>query len=78
MAYLQLFLSWLLLNMITFLMVLVPHSVRIIGIMPNMDESDKFVVFGLWVLIEITIFFVLLVSATVFMCTCNKVPPGPG
>ena len=78
MAYLQLFLGWLLLNMATFCMVMIPHSAQFLNITPQMADTDKFVVFGLWVLVEITLFFILLVTATVIMCTCSKVPPGAG
>jgi len=76
--YIQLFCGWLILNFATFFMGVVPHSVRLLGFRANLDESDKFVVFGLWVLVEITVFFILLVSATVIMCTFEKVPEGPG
>ncbi len=78
MAYLQLFLGWLILNMATFCMVMIPHSAQFLNITPQTADTDKFVVFGLWVLVEITLFFVLLVTATIIMCTCSNVPPGAG
>ena len=77
-SYLLLFLGWLLLNVSTFALVTVPFSAQFLDIAPHMPDDEKYIVFGLWVLVEIALFFVLLVGATVIMCTCTNVPSGAG
>ena len=55
-----------------------PSSSQFLDMEPDLPEAEKYVVFGLWVLVEIALFFVLLVGATIIMCTCKNVPPGAG
>ncbi len=44
----------------------------------NFSVSCSYVVYGLWVLVEIGLFFLLMVTATATMCSCRNIPPGPG
>ena len=57
---------------------------RVTGRLPKVPIAHvrvfhcRYVVYGLWVLVEIALFFVLIVMATVVMCSCKNIPPGPG
>ena len=77
-VYFQLFAGWLLLNLSTFTLVTIPKSTQLLGIASHMSDEDALVVYGLWVLVEIGLFFLLLVIATVTMCTCTRLPAGSG
>ena len=78
-AYIQLFISWLVLNLSTLSLGLVTDSAQFFGLSDNLhDASDNIAVFGLWVLSEIGLFVLLLIMATAIMCTCKNIPSGAG
>ena len=80
-AYIQLFCGWLLLNIATFSMVLVPHYVRIVGFKANLDESDSLwclVCECLWKSLCFLCCWSRLESSCATWCHLDQVPLGPG
>lgn len=74
-VYCQLLFGWFILNAAAFWAVFTPAFAHMLDLGDALTERrEKFVVFGLWVLAEVIVFFVLLVTATVLLCACRDLP----
>ena len=77
-VYIQLFAGWMLLNLSTLSLTLVPHAALFFDLSDDPDDAHQVWTFGMWVVVQIVLFFTLLIMATVLMSTCQNVPQESG